>query len=129
MKVYFRLEEAQKRKIKAIYDRLTTDEMMNRCLQGITQNRNEHLHSRIWRICPKHRNASKMLVDFATATAVCNYNVGYSESNLVGLLGIESTLSMEKYLQNMDKMMDSPFRRKMRNKTLQRDLEYAAGGF
>jgi len=70
-----------------------------------------------------------MLVDFATATAVCNYNVGYSEGNLVGLLGIESTLSMEKYLQNMDKMMDSPFRRKMRNKTLQRDLEYAAGGF
>lgn len=76
MKVYFRLEEAQNWKIKGIYDRLTTDEMMTRCLQGITQNRNEHLHSRIWRICPKHRNASKMLVDFATATAVCNYNVG-----------------------------------------------------
>ncbi|XP_076045369.1 uncharacterized protein LOC143027746 [Oratosquilla oratoria] len=129
MRIYFRLEKAQIRKIKGIYDRLTTDEMMNRCLQGITQNRNEHLHSRVWRICPKHRNASKMLVDFATATAVCNYNVGYSESNLAGLLGIESTLSMEKYLQNLDKMMDSPLKRKMRNKNLQRDLEYAAGGF
>ena len=70
-----------------------------------------------------------MLVDFATATAVCNYNVGYSESNLTPLLGIESTFSMEKYLQNKDKTMDSPFKRKMRNKNLQRDLEYAAGRF
>lgn len=90
--------------------RLTTDEMINQCLQGITQKRNEHLHSGIWRICPKHRNASKMLVDFAAANAVCNNNVGYSESNLAGLQGIESTLSMEKYLQNKDKTMDSPFR-------------------
>ena len=51
-----------------------------------------------------------MLVDFATATAIGNYNVGYSESTLAGLLGIESTLSMEIYLQNKDKTMDFPFR-------------------
>lgn len=51
-----------------------------------------------------------MFVDFATATAVCNYNVGCSENNLAGLLGIKSTRSMEIYLQKRDKAMDSPFR-------------------
>lgn len=116
-------------KLKAVYERLTSDELMTRCLQGMTQNRNEHLHSRIWRICPKHRNASKMIVDFACATAVCNYNVGYSASSLTGILGIESTLSMEKYLQTQDVAMDSPYRRKMRNNKMRRDLEYAAGKF
>ena len=129
MKVYFHLGEAELQQVKAVYERLTSDELMTRCLQGMTQNRNEHLHSRIWRICPKHRNASKMIVDFACATAVCNYNVGYSASSLTGILGIESTLSMEKYLQTQDVAMDSPYRRKMRNNKIRRDLEYAAGKF
>ncbi len=70
-----------------------------------------------------------MMINFASATAVCNYNVGYTESSLTGILGIESTLSMEKYLQTKDVAMDSPYRRKLRNKNIRRDLEYAAGKF
>ncbi|KAK3888123.1 hypothetical protein Pcinc_007805 [Petrolisthes cinctipes] len=127
--LYFRLSDEQVRQVKGIYDRLTSNEMMSRCIQGMTQNRNEHLHSRVWRLCPKHRNASKRMVDFATATAVCNYNVGYVNSSLMETLGIEYTTSIDKYLVAKDKAMDTPIRRKMRNKKLKRELEYASGAF
>lgn len=114
---------------KAVYDRLTTDEMMSRCIKGLTQNRNEHLHSRIWRLCPKHRNASPRMIKFATVTAIANYNAGYLGSNFNHLLGIDFTTSMETYLKERDNKMDSPIRRKMRKKFIRKALDYAAGGF
>lgn len=69
------------------------------------------------------------MVEFATATAVCQYNVGYVNSSLMETLGIEYTTSMDNYLVAKDKTMDTPVRRKMRNKKLQKELEYAAGAF
>lgn len=130
MLVYFHLSQKEQDQVKAVYDRLTTDEMMSRCIKGLTQNRNEHLHSRIWRLCPKHRNASPRMIKFATATAIANYNAGYLGSNFNHLLGIDFTTSMETYLKERDKKMDSPIRRKMRKKFIRKALEdYAAGGF
>ncbi|KAK3871386.1 hypothetical protein Pcinc_023463 [Petrolisthes cinctipes] len=129
MRVYFRLDDSQLELVKSVYDRLTSDNLMSRCLKGLTQNRNEHLHSRIWRICPKHRNAYKRSVDFATATATCNYNVGHHESNLTHLFGIEYTYSMDKYLKDKDSFMDAPIKRKMRKARVLKELEYAAGAF
>ena len=130
MKVYFHLTVRQLEKVKAIYDRLTTDEMMERCLKGMTQNRNESLHSRIWKMCPKHKNTSRMYVEFATATAVGHYNCGYERSNLCDVLGIEVPSEFMKYLKRKDKVMDAPIKIKMRNKRLRRDIEfYAAGAF
>ena len=129
MKIYFHLEPQELAHIKTVYDCLTSDEMMKRCLQGLTHNRNEHLHSRIWKFAPKLGNASRDTVEFATATAVCNYNIGHTASNFAGILGIESTMAKEKSLKAKDVVMDSPYRRKMRNQKLQKDLEYAAGAF
>lgn len=108
---------------------MTSDEMMQKCMRGLTQNRNEHIHSRIWRLCPKHRPATKRMVDFATATAVSIFNVGYLKSNLADSLGIKSSASMLKYLAKKDKGMNSPWMRKMRNKKIRRELEYAAGRY
>ncbi|KAK4302803.1 hypothetical protein Pmani_025132 [Petrolisthes manimaculis] len=68
-------------------------------------------------------------VDFATATAVCNYNVGYMESNITHLLGIEYTHAMDKYLKHKDETMDAPIKRKMRKVRIRKELEYAAGAF
>lgn len=93
------------------------------------QNRNEHLHSRVWNICPKHRNASKRIVDFTTATAISNYNVGYVGSSVTEILGIEYTVAMDKYLIAKNVSIDTPIRRKMRNNKIRRDLEYAPGAF
>ena len=101
--------------------------MMKRCLQGLTQNPNESFHSRVWRYCPKHINATKTKLEFSVAVATSEYNVGYVASNVNNLLGLEYTQVFDKHLKEKDKMMDRPTRRKMRNKKLQRELDYEAG--
>lgn len=127
MQVFFRLPADDLALVKTVYDRLTTDDMMKRCLQGLTQNPNESFHSRVWRYCPKHINATKTKLEFSVAVATSEYNVGYVASNVNNLLGLEYTQVFDKHLKEKDKMMDRPTRRKMRNKKLQRELDYEAG--
>lgn len=122
MKVKFRLDKDQLQQVKALYERPTTDEMITKCLKGRTQNCNEHLHSRIWRIYFKQRNDSKRMVDFAAATAVCNY-VGYLSSDITDRLAIKFITTVEKYLNPRDAAKDIPYRRKQRNSRIRRDLE------
>ncbi|KAK8372313.1 hypothetical protein O3P69_019807 [Scylla paramamosain] len=81
MKVFFSLPPEQLELVKGVYTRLTTDEMMKRCLQGLTQNPNESLHSRIWLHCPKHlkvpfhqsRVLHKLLRTFCAELFLCTY--------------------------------------------------------
>lgn len=103
--------------------------MMKRCLQGLTQNPNESLHSRIWQHCPKHLMATKRKLDFAIAVATMEYNSGYVASNLFQRLGLPYSAILDKVLKKKDKRMDRPIVKKMKNKRLQRDLFYEAGNF
>lgn len=128
MKIKFQLDREGLRLVEDVYKRLTTDDMMMRCLRGKTQNPNESLHHRIWRYCPKHKNATKKMVDFATAQAVSNFNPGYLSSDLCNRLGVNFTDKNYKYLTKENTVMDRPIKKKVRNKQLQRDLEsYSAG--
>lgn len=77
--------------MEAIYQGLTTDDIITWCLKGMTQNRTEHLHSHVRKMCPKLKPASTWIVEFATANAVSDYNVGYVAICLVELLGIQLT--------------------------------------
>ncbi|MPC52608.1 hypothetical protein E2C01_046480 [Portunus trituberculatus] len=77
MLVSFHLADEELEHVKAVYDRLTRDDLLKICLAGLIQNMNEDLHSRIWKICPKHKNASPRMMSFAIATAIANYNAGY----------------------------------------------------
>lgn len=63
-------------KIKPLYERLSTDELLARCARGATQNANESLHSLIWRKCPKETFISKKRIELAVATAVAEFNMG-----------------------------------------------------
>ncbi|XP_068214089.1 uncharacterized protein [Palaemon carinicauda] len=131
MKIHFKLGKQELAFLKQIYERLTSDDLMKKCLKGLTQNSNESLHHRIWNLCPKHQRANKRMVDFAVATAIARYNIGYlaSSSSLFECLGIEVTTAVSKHLKQLDRLMDSPIRRKTRIQNLKRDMEYAAGGF
>lgn len=63
-------------KILPIYQRLATDELLTRCVRGLTQNSNEALHSAIWNKCSKENTASRNRVLIAVSSAVSEYNVG-----------------------------------------------------
>ncbi|GFT52539.1 uncharacterized protein TNCV_14961 [Trichonephila clavipes] len=63
-------------KILPIYQRLASNELLERCIRCGTQNANESLHSMIWAKCPKEIFANKRRVKRAVTEAVCEYNKG-----------------------------------------------------
>lgn len=87
--------------VKAVYKRLTSEDLLKRCLKGKTKNPNESLHNRIWNLWPKVPSLRKKTFEFAIAQAVVNYNVGYEAGSLASCLGIESC-EMVKLQKEMD---------------------------
>ncbi|GFX88280.1 uncharacterized protein TNCV_1066961 [Trichonephila clavipes] len=61
-------------KILPIYQRLASNELLERCIRCGTQNANESLHSMIWAKCPKEIFVNKRRVK--VTEAVCEYNKG-----------------------------------------------------
>jgi hypothetical protein len=64
-------------KIIPIYQRLVADNLLERCLQGRTQN--ECFHGLIWCKCPQEAHFSKRRVEQAASEAVCEHNTGYTK--------------------------------------------------
>ena len=62
--------------ILPIFQDLSKDELLSKCLHGHTQNANEALNKLIWQRCPKSTFVSKKIVDLATASAVLYFNDG-----------------------------------------------------
>lgn len=60
--------------IKPVYERLTADSLLSRCLRGMTQNANESFHSQVWMRCPNHLFTSRRCIEIALTTAVANFN-------------------------------------------------------
>jgi len=50
-----RLPEVFLAELLPIFSRLTADSLLDRCLQGLTQNQDESLNGLVWSICPKTR--------------------------------------------------------------------------
>lgn len=63
-----------------VYKKLADLELLKRCQQGKTQNRNECLHNMIWSRCPKNQFASRSKVEVAVLLAVGEFNEGSSGS-------------------------------------------------
>ena len=72
--------------------------------QSDSDSGNEWFHSRIWRICPKHRNANKPMLDFAAAQAV---TIGYVNSCHSSIMGIPRTKALHKILKEQDMRIES----------------------
>ncbi|XP_069956744.1 uncharacterized protein [Cherax quadricarinatus] len=120
MKVQFQLEPAYMEEVHNIYKDLTSDEMMQRCVKGRTQNPNESLHQRIWSYCNKAKYQTKRHADFAVSHAVADYNTGYVRSCLDIALGYGRSAVTQAQLELMEKHMKE--KRKRSGKKRKREL-------
>ena len=59
-----------------VFQELSKDELLLKCLHGQTQNANEALNKLIWQRCPKTTFVSKRIVDIAAASAILYFNDG-----------------------------------------------------
>ena len=63
--------------LEPIYQELSRDDLLTRCIGAETQNNNESLNSLIWTLAPKHIHSGPKIVEIATFLAVIIFNEGF----------------------------------------------------
>ena len=61
-----------------MYQDLSNDDLLTRCLGGHTQNANESFNSTLWRMAPKHLHSGLKIVEIVSYLAAGMFNEGYS---------------------------------------------------
>ena len=64
--------------IEPIYEALSEESLLSKCLDSYTQNPNESLNNLIWKRCPKKVYQGKKIVELWAASAVTQFNDGAS---------------------------------------------------
>ena len=62
--------------LKPIYQDLTSDTLLKKCLHGKTQNQNESFNGMVWERVPKTRYVTFEQLEFGFYDAVANFNYG-----------------------------------------------------
>lgn len=89
--------------IKPIYEDLTKDDLLERCLGGYTQNSNESFNQNVWKVMPKHLPASATTVNIAAHIATCQFNEGkYGLLAVLDGFGISSGPNAHQYVAKAD---------------------------
>jgi hypothetical protein len=79
--------------IRPVYEKMCSDDMLSKVVDGGTTNPNESYHSYIWSLCPKTQFHSAKYVRDAASLAAILYNDGYqlSITELLRQCGVPST--------------------------------------
>lgn len=72
------LNQSLKEHLLPIYEDLSKEDLLQRCLGGHTQNANESFNSTIWLMTPKHLHSGKKIVEISSFIAAGVFNEGYS---------------------------------------------------
>jgi hypothetical protein len=91
--------------IQPVFDRLTSNELLMKCLHGGTQNPNESFHSFIWRLVPKSKWAGRKTLEHGVNLATLLFNEGEDpRCQLCHYLGYRPGLHMENFCAEEDKV-------------------------
>jgi len=75
--------------LKPIFDRLASQDLLQRCLKGFTQNQNEALNNILWLKCPKRVFCGKTKLQTAAAQAIVTWNMGSAgQGTILNKLGL-----------------------------------------
>ncbi|XP_011343325.1 uncharacterized protein LOC105282795 isoform X4 [Ooceraea biroi] len=77
-----------------VYQDLSRDDLLQRCLGGYTQNPNESFNSTIWRLAPKHLHCGSKVLEIASFLTAGAFNEGYS-SLLRTMQSLEITIGRQ----------------------------------
>ena len=132
MKVSLSLNSDEKAKVVEVYESLTTDELMGRCLKGRTQNANESLHSKLWMKKPKNKFYGLASLKQAASSTTMEHNFGFEASNIVGNMPFakqsEAQRDADSFRENTRRRKSLMVKRsKKRKRTDDRDEDYGAG--
>ncbi|KYM98820.1 hypothetical protein ALC62_10450 [Cyphomyrmex costatus] len=77
--------------LQPIFDDLSNDNLLEKCLGGYTQNANENFNSTVWRLSPTHIHNEAKIVCIAAYIAASIFNEGYNAVlMMMNKLGIQA---------------------------------------
>ena len=137
------------KELQPIFERLCKDELLSRCLKGLTQNQNESLNSQLWTTrCPKTKYCGQRRVEIAVCQAVSVSNTGAaSKGVLMKILGLKDLGSYtlrsfhkedQSRIKNMNRKSSADYKlrrkqlrseKKMKAKRKRSEKSYKAGDF
>ncbi|XP_077500045.1 uncharacterized protein LOC144110831 [Amblyomma americanum] len=127
--------------LQPVFVRLSDRKLLERCQRGKMQNSNESLHSVIWSLVPKTKQASLFAVQSAVAEPVTRVNAGkeYATKAILQQLSVNhGTAAIERsaekdrrWLATSDAkhLQAERFRSAMKKRTTERDSDYMPGAF
>ena len=66
------------KELKPLFKNLTKNELLQRCLDGLTQNQNEAINGVLWSKCPKTKFCGKVKLLLGVSETVTQFNSGAS---------------------------------------------------
>lgn len=121
-------KEAQK-KIRQVYDALTTKDILERCVRGLTQNANESFHSKMWARARKTKFAGLSRLSFVAQSAILDHNYGYRKACLLPTLNINpKALRRSLTSADQERRMHHEAQQKPKKKE-KASADYEPGGF
>lgn len=96
---YSALPESVLKAIKPIYEDLSKDALLERCVGGYTQNNNESYNNIIWKIAPKTMHSGAITVEIAAYIAACMFNDGVTSLlRIMSIMGISLGPNAHQYV-------------------------------
>ncbi|GFR84938.1 hypothetical protein ElyMa_006014900 [Elysia marginata] len=90
--------------VRDVYDRLSDEELLSRCMEGKTQNANESLHSMQWNTCTKHIVVNRNRLETPLALGVAEVNQGsVGTAKFIQCLGVSIGTQTRKIGQNRER--------------------------
>ena len=104
--------------IEPIYNDLSKDELLERCLGGFTQNSNESYNQLIWKRSPKHLPRGAVPVEIAAYLSACIFNEGQASIlKVVEGLGVPCGSNSHEFVENADEKRVSLAEQRAQNAT------------
>lgn len=99
--------------LKPIYEDLTTDDLLERCVGANTQNNNESFNACVWNIVPKHMFAGKKIIEIAAYSAACVFNEGsFTILKVMETMGVHIGYEAKQHALNVDEVRVSQAERR-----------------
>lgn len=90
--------------IKPVYEKLSDDNLLERCLGGFTQNNNESLKTMIWSLAPEVTSSDVKIVEIASWIASSIFNDGYTNILLImQVLNLKIGPNAQRMCEKVDK--------------------------
>ena len=113
-----RLPEVFMAELDLIFQRLSEDDLLYRCLKGITQNQNEAANGILWSKCPKTKFCGARRVGIAACTTIAAFNTSAaSQAVTLQLCGVTPDIQTMTCLRNQDatRMRNAEWRKWMKS--------------